>query len=245
MALSELQAELREMYAIDISLQTIARSLQREGYTMKTVTRCALERNEQDREEFKTLIDTHFRPEQLVFADESHFNRLTLRRPYAWSIRGERAVRHEYFVRGTKYSILPALSLDGILHLEVIDNAVTGEDFFRFIQGLLPRMNAWPLPRSVLVIDNASIHKVAGIRELVEEHGARLLFLPTYSPDFNPIEMTFSTIKAWLRANRDRVNQELESENGMVYDIFWEAVYSVTSEQAKGWFKHCGYHQRD
>jgi transposase len=68
-----------------------------------------------------------------------------------------------------------------------------------FIQGLLPHMNKWPLPNSVLVVDNASIHKVAGIREMVEEQGARLLFLPAYSPDFNPIELAFSTIKAWLR----------------------------------------------
>jgi len=83
------------------------------------VTRPALEQNEHGREEFKTVIKTHFHPEQLVFADESHFNQLTLRRPYAWFIRGERACRYEFFLRGTKYSNLPTLSLDGILHLEV------------------------------------------------------------------------------------------------------------------------------
>jgi DDE superfamily endonuclease len=108
-----------------------------------------------------TLVRTHFRPEQLVFADESHFNQLTLRRPYVWSIRGERTCRHELFLRGTKYSILPALSLDGIIHLEVLDKAITGDNFRHFVQGLLPCMNEWPLPKSVLVIDNASIHKVA------------------------------------------------------------------------------------
>ena len=102
-------------------------------------------------------------------------------------------------------------------------------------------MNEWPLPRSVLIIDNASIHKVAGIREMVEERGARLLYLPAYSPDFNPIELAFSTIKTWLRANRDRVNQELDAEDGVVYNVFWEAVHTVTAEHAKGWYKHCGY----
>jgi transposase len=137
--------------------------------------------------------------------------------------------------------MLPALSLDGILHLEVVENAVTGEDFRRFVEGLLPRMNEWPLPNSVLVIDNASIHKVAGVREMVEERGARLLYLPAYSPDFNPIELAFSTIKTWLRANHDRMNQELESEHGVPYNILWEAIHSVTKEQAKGWYKHCGY----
>jgi hypothetical protein len=180
-----------------------------------------------------------------VFADESHFNRLTLRRPYAWSIRGERASRYEIFHRGTKYSILPALSFEGIIHLEVVKNAITGDDFRRFIEGLLPHMNEWPLPNSVLIVDNASIHKVAGIREMVEERGARLIYLPAYSPDFNPIELAFSTIKSWLRSNRDRMSQAVESENGSVYDVVWEAVHSITAENAMGWYKHCGYTQRE
>lgn len=135
--------------------------------------------------------------------------------------------------------MLPALSLDGILHLEVVEGAITGDIFRQFVQGLLPRMNEWPLPNSVLVMDNATIHKVEGIREMVEERGARILYLPAYSPDLNPIELAFSSIKAWLRLNRDRVNQELE--NGNVYDAFWQAVHSVTPDNAKGWYKHSGY----
>jgi hypothetical protein len=177
----------------------------------------------------------------LVFADKSHFNWLTLRRPYAWSLRGERASQHEFQFRGAKYSLLPAISLDGILHLEVVENAITGADFHQFVHGLLPRMNKWPLPNSVLVVNNMSIHKVAGIHEMVEEHSARLLYLPAYSPDFNPIELAFSTIKAWLHRNRDHVNREMESEDGTVYNTLWEAVYSVTVGDAKGWYAHCGY----
>src|SRR6266571_7157862 len=107
--------------------------------------------------------------------------------------------------------MLPAISLDGILHLEVVENAVTGDIFWQFIEGLPPHMNEWPLPNSVLVVDNAAIHKVAGIRELVEGHSARLIYLPLYSPDLNPIELAFLSIKAWLHANCTRVNAELES----------------------------------
>ena len=176
-----------------------------------------------------------------MFADESRFNRLTLRRPYAWSIRGERASRFEFSLRGQTYSLLPALSLDGILHLEVVENAVSGDDFLRFVQGLLPRMNKWPLNNSVLVMDNASIHNVAGIREVVEEHGARLLFLPSYSPDFNPIELAFSTIKAWLRRYHERVDEGLQSDDGLVCEVFRESVQSITVEDAKGWYRQCGY----
>ncbi len=161
-----------------------------------------------------------------------------------WSLHGECATWYEFQFHGAKYSLLPAISLDGILHLEVIEGTVTGADFRRFVQGLLPLMNEWPLPNSVLVIDNASIHKVAGIREMVEERSARLLYLSAYSPNLNPIKLAFLTIKAWLCANRDRVNQELESENGIVYNALWEAVHLVTAEHAKGWYAHCGYNAR-
>jgi len=226
-ALLELQAQLREVCHIETSLQTIASSLHRMGYTMKMLTRSALERNEQDREEFKAIMARDYYPEQLIFADESHFNRLTLRRPFGWAMRGERARCLKYSHRGAKYSILPALCLDGILHLEVVENAVTGNDFCRFVEGLLPHMNAWPLPFSVLVVDNATIHKVEA-----------------YSPDFNPIELAFSTIKAWLRANRHRVNMELDSGHGCIYNVFWEGVHSVTAEHAKGWYSHYGYQPR-
>ncbi|TFK58105.1 hypothetical protein BDN72DRAFT_745693, partial [Pluteus cervinus] len=67
-----------------------------------------------------------------------------------------------------RYSILPAISLDGVLHFMATEGAITGEDFTEFVTGLLDRMERWPLPNSVLVMDNASIHKVPGIRELVE-----------------------------------------------------------------------------
>jgi hypothetical protein len=202
-----------------------------------------LERNEQDHEEYMALITAHYRPGQLVFADKSHFNRLTLRSPYAWALRGERATKYEFFHRGNKYSILPALSLDGILHLKVIENAVTGNIFCQFIEDLLLCMNEWLLPHSVLIVDNAVIHKVAGICELVEACGAHLLYLPAYLPDFNPIELAFSSIKAWLHANRARINAELDTDQGSVYHAIWEAVYSVTMDDAKGWYGHSGYYQ--
>jgi len=78
----------------------------------------------------------------------------------------------------------------------------------------------------VLVVDNATIHKVDGICELVEGHGAHIIYLPAYLPDLNPIELAFSSIKAWLHANHSCINAELESNNGNIYNALWEAVYS-------------------
>jgi len=80
---------------------------------------------------------------------------------------------------------------------------------------------------------------------MVEERGARLLYLPSYSPDLNLIELAFSSIKAWLCKNRDMVSGEVDAANGTVYDVLWEAVYSTTTEKAKGWYNHCGYQVLD
>jgi transposase len=91
--------------------------------------------------------------------------------------------------------------------------------------------------------DQSETKRNTGIRELVEARGARLLYLPAYSPDFNLIKLAFSSIKAWLRANRARINAELDTDQGSVYHAIWEAVYSVTMDDAKGWYSHFGYYQ--
>ena len=102
-------------------------------------------------------------------------------------------------------------------------------------------MNKWPLPYSILVVNNTSIHKVEGICKMVEEHGMQLLYLPAYLPDLNPIELAFSNIKAWLCAHWGHINIKLDLDDGNIYNMFWAAVYSVTGEQARGWYKHSGY----
>ena len=70
----------------------------------------------------------------------------------------------------------------------------------------------------------------------------RLVFLPAYSPDLNPIEEGFSAIKAWIRANRDYVLGEITGgAHGDLYKMLWDAVFSVTPEKALGWLRHSGY----
>ncbi|KAF8876600.1 hypothetical protein CPB84DRAFT_411658 [Gymnopilus junonius] len=110
MLLSELQDHLREVCGIHASTGTIARTLHRRGFTMKRITQPAIERDENDRALYKMLIGEHFSAEQL----------------------GTRARRRDFFIRGVKYSILPALSLDGILHLEVLNHAFDGDEFSSF-----------------------------------------------------------------------------------------------------------------
>ncbi|KII84378.1 hypothetical protein PLICRDRAFT_117848, partial [Plicaturopsis crispa FD-325 SS-3] len=139
---------------------------------------------------------------------------------YAWAPSGNRARRHDYFVRGRKYSILPALSLDGILHLDVQPRSYTSVLYNDFVSGLLDTMNPFPQRNSVVVMDNASIHKSQALQDLA-----------------------FSAIKAWIRSNRDYVRGELTGEAACdPYTMLWNAVFStVTPEKAEGWFRDSGY----
>lgn len=87
----------------------------------------------------------------------------------------------------------------------------------------------------MVVLDNLPVHKVAGLAEVAQKHGARLLYLPPYSPDFNPIELAFSKLETWLRTAKARTRDVLE-------DAIRAAAEWITATDAKNWFDHCGYH---
>jgi transposase len=86
----------------------------------------------------------------------------------------------------------------------------------------------------VVVIDNLSSHKGERVRELIEEKGCELIYLPPYSPDFNPIEQAFSKIKTFLREACARTQQTL-------MELIGEALHTITVSDAEGFFAHCGY----
>jgi hypothetical protein len=159
-----------------------------------------------------------------------------------------------------RYSILPAISLDGILHLDILTRSWTGEEFQTYIDALLDNMNPYPQDNSVIVMDNASTHHFEGIRERIKARyvrnkpdllhrltvlisDMRLVYLPAYSPDFNPIEEGFSAMKARIRLNRDYVLGEMGNEPTCdPIAMLWEAVFSsMTVENIEGWYRNCGY----
>lgn len=136
--------------------------------------------------------------------------------------------------------------------------------FGDFIEGLLDQMNQFPGPNSVIVMDNCRIHKSEAVLQIIEERysysifyvlylsclanycifsGMRYEFLPPYSPDFNPIEPGFSAIKGYIRRNGGlfRVATESQDERAAVLTFLHEAVFSVTPQDAEGWFRHSNY----
>lgn len=157
--------------------------------------------------------------------------------------------------------MLPALTLDGIIYCHITVGSFKGPLFLEFMNELLEEMNPYPGPNSVIVMDNCSVHRVPGIREMIEGRcvkftrdlyespmtccsGMRLEYLPAYSPDFNPIENAFSSIKAQIRTSPREAQFLLDKRKDSIPEakrLLYEYVWTVTPQKARGWFKHCGY----
>ena len=144
---------------------------------------------------------------------------------------GERlvcAVPHGHWKTTT---FVAALRADGLCCPLVIDGAVNGDLFVAYVeQQLVPSLR----PGDVVVMDNLSSHKRVRVRQAIEGAGCRLLFLPPYSPDFNPIEHAFSKLKALLRKAGERTVEGLWDFLGAALDLF-------TAEECRNYFRHCGY----
>jgi transposase len=165
-----------------------------------------------------------------VFLDESGATTEMTRR-YGRAPRGERIGEGTPAGHWRTLTLLGALTLDGMLASMTIESPTDGDVFLAFLeQALCPRLQ----PGQLVILDNLGAHKVAGVRELVEGRGACLLYLPPYSPDFNPIEQAWSKIKQQLRTTKARVVDVLQQAAA-------EAIASITAENAVAWFRHCGY----
>lgn len=240
--LDELQEMLAQSCGVEVSCATVWRTLQRAGFTMKKITRVAAERSSQKRLEYLARIG-QYDASQLVFVDESSVDRRTTYRGHAWSIRGTKAQRKAFFVRGRRFSVLPALSLDdGIIHCEVVEGSFCTETFTQFIDGLLKHMQPYPASNSVIVMDNCKIHKHPDIQNMIEARGMRCEFLPPYSPDFNPIELAFSAMKYHLRRNGDYTRMAVtQMSDEQIFITLLRALYTITPADSYSWFEHCGY----
>lgn len=167
---------------------------------------------------------------KLKFLDEAGSN-LAMTRLYGRGAKGVRIIETVPQNYGENITMLATVSLSGIEAPMTINGAVDGVVFKVYVEEVLsPTLKTG----DVVVMDNLPAHKVAGIRDLIEACGARLIYLPPYSPDLNPIEKCWSKIKTYLRKAKARTRDELEK-------ALREALLLVTEEDAQGWFRSCGY----
>jgi transposase len=193
-------------------------------------SKVASERDEGARSLWRWLA-SRFDVRRLVFVDESgmhtSIDRLRSRAP-----RGERAYYGKVpRNRGKNTTLIASMSLSGMGEAMCIQGATDAAALEVYIEHFLaPTLSE----RQVVVFDNLGAHRPRRIRELIEERGAELVFLPTYSPELNPIEEAFSKIKNILRKVGARTHEAL-------LEAMAEALWAVTPRDGAGWFDHCGY----
>lgn len=165
------------------------------------------------------------------FVDETSTN-LTYCRRYGRAPGGQRVNQGVPLHSGPNVTLLAALTPTGLGAAMTVSGAVNGDVFAMYLDQVLgPTLR----PGDVVVLDNLPAHKVEGLAALVEARGARLLYLPPYSPDFNPIELAFSKLKTKLRQVQARTREALE-------EAIRAATEWINAHDAQNWFAHCGYH---
>ena len=168
--------------------------------------------------------------DKLVFIDESWIktNMIRLR---GRSQKGRRLVDKTPHGHWKTSTLVAGLRGDGVVAPVVFDGPINGISFRAYLeQALVPVLR----PGDIVVMDNLSSHKVAGVREAIEAAGATVRYLPPYSPDLNPIEMIFAKLKALLRKIAARTKDALTDAVGRVVDM-------ISSDDAANCIRHAGY----
>ncbi len=228
----ELREKIRERHGVGFGHATIWRFLARHKITRKKKTGHA---SEQEREDVAEAREAWFEgqldldPSKLVFLDETAVSTNMARR-FGWAPRGQRCRMSVPFGWKTK-TLVAALRWDRIDAPMTIDGALDGASFLAYVEQVLaPTLSAG----ETVLMDNVRTHKVAGVKEAIEAKGAHLVYLPPYSPDFDPIEESFSKIKSILRRIAARTVDALEAAVG-------EALQSFTPQECMNYFASSGY----
>ena len=167
---------------------------------------------------------------RLIFLDETGLN-TKMTRLYGRSTRGTRCLGQTPHGHWSTCTFIGALRHDGLSAPWIIDGPMDGMLFLTYLQEVLgPEL----LPGDVVICDNLSSHKVSGVRQAIEGRGARLLYLPAYSPDLNPIEMAFAKLKADLRRAAQRTFE------GLITAVA-DALQTFTPEHCANFFRHASY----
>jgi len=168
--------------------------------------------------------------EKLNFLDESSIN-LGMTRLYGRAATNERVNDYVPDVRFERTSIISTVRLDGTQIPFIFKGTLNGELFKAYVEKfLVPALSK----DDILLMDNSSVHRTKGTVNALLEKGVIVLFIPRYSPDFNPIELLWSKLKAFLRKVKARTTGSLTKAIKLALD-------NISIDDIEGWFRHCGY----
>ena len=180
------------------------------------------------------MVAAEVAPERLVFVDEMGVH-TSLAPLYGYSRKGERVHLQVPRNRGKNTTLLASMTLSGMGETLAVEGSTNKAVFEAYIErALAPTLKAG----QVVILDNLSAHKPARVRELIEGRGCELVYLPAYSPDFNPIEEAFAKIKALLRKAEARSREVLIEAMG-------QALEALTARDTRNFFEHRGYRALD
>lgn len=172
----------------------------------------------------------HLNAKTLIFIDESGAN-LRMSNPYARAEGGERIKMPIPFEHGPQFSMIGAISVNKVEAALYGEWATNGDIFHTFIENnLLPQLKR----KHIVIMDNVKFHLQARIRETIESKGAKVVFLPPYSPDLNPIENMWSKVKNTLRKLAPRTTRSFKKCIKIAFE-------EITKSDLVEWFKYCGY----
>jgi transposase len=169
-------------------------------------------------------------PERHIFVDEcgTHTSLAPL---YGYAPRGQRLYLSVPRNRGKNTTLLSSMSLEGMGPSLTVEGATTSRVFETYVEKVLaPSLKEG----QIVVMDNLSAHKPKRIKELIEQRGCELVYLPSYSPDYNPIEEAFAKIKNLLRKAAARSKEAL-------IEAMAAALSAISAEDIRGYFQHAGY----
>ena len=237
--LFEIKDELKNIFGVSVSEATICRTLRYMGCTRQAMHHVALQQSEACRGKFMAEVSL-YDPSMLIWLDETGCDGRNTIRKHGYSPRGIPVMDCRLLVRGVRYSAIPIISMEGIHDVYITRGTIDGEQFSDFVRStLLPILMPFNNinPRSVVIMDNASIHHVQEVSDLIEtQAGAKLLYLPPYSPDLNPAEGVFSQIKSIMKQNH-KLFQTCSAPRAMIAFIFG----MVDTQDCIGHISHCGY----
>ena len=237
--LHELQTKLFHILGVPVSIPTICRTLRYMGFTWQAMHRVSIRRSDALRAQFMSQISI-YDPSMLIWLDETGCDRRHAIRKYGYSVRGIPLCDQRILVRGTRYTAIPIVSLNGINDVFITEGTINGERFLEFVRNvLLPHLRPFNgiNPHSIVIMDNASIHHIDDFIDLIERQaGAKVIFLPPYSPDLNPAEGVFSQVKSIMKEN-DKIFQVCSAPRALLAMIF----AAITNQDCHGHICNCGY----
>ena len=238
MYLEELRQEIIQSTGTDVSTSTICRTLKRLGFSRKRLRHVALQRSEEKRKTFMEEME-YLNADMLVWIDECGSDKRNEIRKCGYSLRGLTPVSFKFLSHSKRLSAIPVVTTRGIEDVFVTEGTVNGDIFLQFVeQCLVPVLQPFngSNARSIVKMDNASIHHVTEVVERIIDTGALVRFLPPYSPDMNPAEEVFSKVKKFL-TNNDVAFSSSTSPRLLITMAF----NTVNSTDYMGYIRHSGY----